>query len=110
MVPLDKELQWVNVKQKLQPDLGTFRHKKAYPGIIPAYSKPCVTLAYLEPWYIQNPDISKTRNLFRTLVYSEPRYIQNSDIFQTQGLFRHLRRQTSTMKEFVKIAENSFAI
>ena len=29
-------------------DLGTFRLNHAY-------SKPCVTLAYLEPWYVQNP-------------------------------------------------------
>ena len=33
----------------IQTDLATFRHNQAYPGIIQAYSKPCVTLAYLEP-------------------------------------------------------------
>ena len=38
----------------IQTDLGTFRHNQAYPGIIQAYSKPCVTLAYSKPWYIQN--------------------------------------------------------
>ena len=85
----------------IQTDLGTFRHNQAYPGIIQAYSKPCVTLAYLEPQSIQNHDIYKLRNIFRTLVYSELWHIQ------TQGLFRHLRRQTSTMKHFRKIAENS---
>ena len=65
----------------IQTDLGTFRHNQAFPGIIQAYSKPCVTLAYLEPWYIQNS------NIFRTLVYSETRYIQNSGIFKVQGIY-----------------------
>ena len=32
-----------------QTDSGSFRHNQAYPGIILAYIKPCVTLAYLEP-------------------------------------------------------------
>ena len=36
----------------MQTDLGTFRHNQAYPGIIQVYSEPCVTLEYLEPWYI----------------------------------------------------------
>ena len=44
----------------IQTGLVTFRHNQTYPGIIQAYSKPCVTLAYLEPWYIQNPDIFRT--------------------------------------------------
>ena len=46
-------------------DLGTLRHDHAY-------SKPCGTLAYLEPWYIQNPDILRTRSIFSTLVYHNP--------------------------------------
>ena len=79
-------------------------------GIVQAYSKPCVILAYLEPRYIQNRDISKTRNIFRTLVYSDARYIHNFGILKTQGIFRHLQRQTSTMTHFIKIAENSFPI
>ena len=79
----------------IQTDLGTFRHSQAY-------SKPCVNLAYSEPWYIQNLEIFKTGNIFRTLVYSEPQCFENSGIFKTQGLFRHLRCQTSTMKHFVK--------
>ena len=74
----------------IQTDLGIFRHNQAYPGIIQAYPKLCVTLAYLEPWYIQNPDI------------------QNQKHIQNSGLFRHLRRQASTKKRFVKIVENSF--
>ena len=56
----------------IQTDLGTFRHNQAYPGIIQAYSKPCVTLAYLEPWYIQDPNIFKIRKIFGTLVYQNP--------------------------------------
>ena len=96
MIPLDKELQWVNVKPKaIQTDLGTFRHNQTY-------SKPCVNLAYSAPWYIQNPDIFKTKNVFRTLVHSESPYIENSGIFKTQGLFRHLQFQRFTMKRFVK--------
>ena len=56
-----------------QTDSGILRHNQAY-------SKPCVNLAYSEQWYIQNPDMFKTRNIFRTLVYSEPRCIENSGI------------------------------
>ena len=93
MVLINKELQWVNVKQTkvIQADFLE-AYNQANPGIIQAYSKPCVTLAYLEPWFIQNPDIFKIRNIFRTLVYSEPPYIQNPGVFNIQGLFRHLRR------------------
>ena len=86
----------------IQTDLGTFRYNQVYPGIIQAHLKPFVTLAYLEPWYIQKPGVFKIRNIFRTLVYSELRYIQSSGIFKIQSLFRHLRCQTSTMKRFVK--------
>ena len=92
MVPLDKELQWVNVKKAAQTDLDTFRHNQAYPGIIQAHSK-------LRAMVYPKPE-----------TYSEPLHIQNSGIIKTQGLFRHLRRQTSTMKCFAKIAENSFPI
>ena len=49
MVPLDKGLQWVNVKHVIQTNLGTFRYNQTYPGIIPAYSgifRTCVTLIY----------------------------------------------------------------
>ena len=59
----------------MQTDFGTFKHNQAYPQIIQAYSKPCVTLTYLEPWYIQNPNIFKIRNMFRNLVNLEPWYI-----------------------------------
>ena len=116
MVPIEKGLQWGNVKQI--PDLGIFTHIPAYSGIIrhrnQAYlriiqtcSEPCVTLAYLETWYIQNPGIVKTRSIFRTrskfrtlhiqnpgifrtLVYSESWHIQNPGIFQHPGIFTTL--------------------
>ena len=87
MVPLDKGLQWINVKQK------PFRQVLAHSGIIKhiqelfrpiqAYSEPCVTLEYLEPWYNQNPDIFRVRNIFRTLAYSQPWYMQNPGILRT---------------------------
>ena len=76
----------------IQTGFGTFRHNQAYPGITQAYSKPCVTLTYLEPWYIQNPNIFKIRIIFRTLVYLELWNIQNPKLIQT-----------SAMKRFVKI-------
>ena len=80
----------------IQTNLGTFRHNQAYLGIFQAYSKPCVTLSYLESWYIQNPNIFKVRNIFRTLIYLEPQYIQNSGIFKSKAYsdiyeVKHLR-------------------
>ena len=91
----------------IQTDLGPFRQNQTYPRIIQAYSKPCATLAYLEPWHIQNHDISKIRNIFRILVYSEPRYIQNSGLFRIQGLlFRH--PWWSVL--WKQLTENSFAV
>ena len=72
----------------IQTDLGTFRHNQAYLGIIQTYSGIFRKLTYLEPWYIQNPDIIRIRSIFRTtLVYSEQRYIQNPDIFKIRGIF-----------------------
>ena len=59
----------------IQTDIGTFRHNQAY-------SKPSVNLVYSELWYIQNSDIFKTRNIFRTLVYLEPQCIENSGKFK----------------------------
>ena len=90
----------------IQTDLGPFRHNQAYPGMIQAYSKPCVTLAYLQPWYIQNPDIFRTISIFRTLAYSPAWYIQNHRIFRTLAYSKSEPYsepcQTSTMKCFVK--------
>ena len=68
----------------IQADIGIFthilaysdtcKHKQAYSQ---AYSEPSVTLAYLEPWYIQNQKHIQNRDVFRTLAYSEPWHIQN---------------------------------
>ena len=91
----------------IQTDLGSFRHSQAYPGILQAYSKPCVTMAHLETWYIQNPDIFRTRSMFRTLVYSQPWHIQNLGMFRTLEYSKSEADsepcQTSTMKRFAKI-------
>ena len=54
----------------IHTDLGTFRHNRAYQGTIQAHSELCATLAYLEPWYIQNPDI-QNQSIFKTLAYSQ---------------------------------------
>ena len=87
MVPLDKGLQWVNVKQKpfrqIQAHSGIIRHIQELFRHIQAHLEPCVTLTCLKLWYIQNPDIFRTRSIFRTLAYSEPWYIQNHRIFRT---------------------------
>ena len=42
-----------------------------------------VTLAYLEPWYIQNQQPIQSHGIFRTLVYSELWYVPNPGIFRT---------------------------
>ena len=101
MIPLDKELQRVNVKQK------PFRQIKVHSGIIKRNHNPVQTWhiqrrgisrtliyskpeTYLEPWYNQNPGILKT------LAYSKPKAY--SDIFYV----KYLRCQTSTMKRFLK--------
>ena len=49
----------------IQTDLEA--HNWAYPGIIQAYSKTCVTLAYLEPQFIQNPGKEIWQGLLRHL-------------------------------------------
>ena len=72
----------------IQTNLGTFSRNLTYPGIIQAYLELCVTLTYLKLWYIQNPDIFRTRSIFKNpgiftiLVNSEPRYSQNSGILK----------------------------
>ena len=40
----------------IQVYLDTFRHNQAYPEIMQAHSKPCLTLASLELWYVHNSD------------------------------------------------------
>ena len=66
----------------IQTDFRIFSHNRAYSGIIQACValkslEPCVTLGYLEPWYIQNIDIFRTRIIFRSVAYLRPCYIQN---------------------------------
>ena len=56
----------------IQTGLRIFRHIQELFRHIQAYPRPCVTLAYLEPWYIQNPDLFRSRSIFRTLAYSQP--------------------------------------
>ena len=46
---------------------GINRHNQAYSGVIKAYSKRCVILAYSEPLFIQNPGISRARDILKTL-------------------------------------------
>ena len=84
----------------IQADIGIFthiptysdisRHNQTYSGIIQAYFEPCVTPAYSEPWYIQNPGIFKTRDIFRTLVYPKLWHIGNQRLIQNPGLFKTL--------------------
>ena len=62
---------------------------------IQGYSEPCVTPAYSESWYIQNPGIFRTRGIcrtpyiLRTEVYLEPWDTQN--LRQIQKPVKHLR-------------------
>ena len=77
----------------IQTDLGIFRHNQTYPGIILAYSEPCLTLTHLKLWYIQNPDILRTRRIFRTPTCLQSWYfrrdIQNP--WHIQNPVKHLR-------------------
>ena len=94
----------------IQADLGTFRQNQEYPGIIQTYSGIFKTLCnpgIFKPWHIQNPDIFRTRSIFRTLAYSQPWYIQNHRIFRTLAYSKSEAHsepcQTSTRKRFAKI-------
>ena len=87
MFPLDKGLQWVNVKQQpfrqISGHLDIIRHIeesdifRCYPDIFYncgisrtlTYSEP---EAYSEPWYIQNPAIFRTLAYSKFVAYSEP--------------------------------------
>ena len=73
----------------IQANLGTFRHNQTYPKIIQAYLEACLTLTYLKLWYIQNPNVLRTRTIFRTLLYSEHWHIQN--LRHIQNPIAHLR-------------------
>ena len=56
-----------------------FWHIQTYLNISKAQasSEPSVTLAYLEPWHIQNKKHILSRDILRTVAYSELWYIQN---------------------------------
>ena len=99
MIPLDKELQWVNVKQKpfrqIQAHSGIIRHIQELFRHIQAYSQPCVTLAYFGPWYIQNSKIFRTRSIFRTLAHSKSKAYSEPC-------------KTCTMKRFAKIVNGCY--
>ena len=82
----------------IQTYSGISRHNQVYSGIIQAYCKPYVILRKFktslviltnsELWYIHNPDIFKTRSIFRTLVYPKVWHIQNKRHIQKPELFR----------------------
>ena len=82
--------------QHIQIHSGIIRHIKELFRPIHVYSEPCVTQTYLEPWYIWNPYIFRTKSIFRTAVYSTLAYseswcIQNPVVFiQNPGIFRTL--------------------
>ena len=92
-------------------NLGIFTHThaysdiirdiQAYSGIIEGYSEPCVTPAYSELWYIQNPGIYKIRSIFRTLsktlAHSEPETYSESWAIQNPGIFRTILRILSSI-------------
>ena len=94
--------RWGNVKQKpfkqiqayshifrhIQAYSDISRHNQAYSGIIQLYSEPCVTLAYSELWYIQNPGIFKTRGIFSNLIHPKLWHIQNQRHIQNSGYSR----------------------
>ena len=60
----------------IQADEGIFTHILAYSDIFKhkqstASSEASVTLAYLEPWYMQNKKHILSRDILRTMAYSE---------------------------------------
>ena len=92
-----------------------FKHSQAYSGIsgiVQSYSKPCVALVNSEFSCIQNPDIFKTRCIFRILIYPKLWHIQNQKYIQNPRLFRTLENskpeaylepcQASTIEHFEK--------
>ena len=75
---IEKKSNFVTSRKQLHVPSDLFRHIEAYSGISQANSEPCVTVAYSEPLYIQNPGTFKTRRIFqnpgisKTLAHSEP--------------------------------------
>ena len=71
----------------IRADLGILTHIPAYSDIsthiqpdiirhIQAYSEPCVTLTYSEPWQIHNQMRIQNLGIFGNLAYSEPWYLK----------------------------------
>ena len=104
MVPLDKGLQRVNVKQKPFRQIYALRLNQTYPRIIQAYSGIFKTLSYPE---IFKTGISRTPTYYKQEAYSEPRHIHNPAIFRTplyserwhiQNL-RHIQNPVTHLRE-----------
>ena len=60
-------------------------HIQTFLNVSKAYasSEPSVTLAYSEPWHIQNKKHILSRDIMITVACSELCYIQNPEIFKT---------------------------
>ena len=90
-----------------------FWHIQTYLNISKAQasSEASVTLAYLEPWYMQNKKHILSRDILRTMAYSELWYIQNPGIFKTlsniyYGAFS--QKQSTTIIIFITSAFQVF--
>ena len=83
MVPLNKGLQWVNVKKATQTDLGIIRDiQELFRHIQNAVEPWYRTMVYPEPRHIQNQKHIQSPGIFTTLIYSKPQYIQDVGIFK----------------------------
>ena len=105
---------------------GVGRHIQAYSAllrdihscwdIIKAYSAPCVTLAYSQPWHILSPGIFITGGLFKTLWNADQAYSEHSGhysaIFKnTENLVQRLHKQKPDIfgiLEYSKILPKSY--
>ena len=81
---------------------GIIRHIQELFRHIQSYLESCVTLTYWKLWYFQNPDIFRTRSIFRTTTYSQLWCIENPAIFRTLAFSKSEAHsepcRTSTMK------------
>ena len=67
---------------------GMFKSCSEISSLIVAYLEHCITLAYSKPCHIQNTNIFRTQDVFKTLsrnimAYSERSHIKNPAIFRT---------------------------
>ena len=107
MVPLDKGLQYVNVKQKpftqIQVHSCKIRHIQELFRYIQAYFEPCVTmtlrekcpntelfLARIQTGYrqIRTRNNSVFRHFSRSVTYLKLQYVRNPDIFRTRSILK----------------------